>query len=80
MVMAWRLQLAAGGLAGVLTWASVYPLDIVKTKLQIQATSAAVKAGDVYSGVWDCLRKTYQEGGSRALTRGLMATLIRGAK
>lgn len=29
--------LVAGGLAGVITWASIFPLDVIKTRLQTQA-------------------------------------------
>lgn len=29
--------LLCGGLAGVVTWASIFPLDVVKTRVQIQA-------------------------------------------
>src|SRR4051794_27437305 len=29
--------LLCGGLAGVITWASIFPLDVVKTRVQTQA-------------------------------------------
>ena len=31
----WKL-LFAGGLAGVMSWASIYPLDVIKSRLQVQ--------------------------------------------
>lgn len=31
--------LLCGGLAGVVTWASIYPLDVIKTRVQTQVSS-----------------------------------------
>ncbi len=31
--------LLCGGLAGVVTWASIFPLDVIKTRVQVQALS-----------------------------------------
>ena len=36
---AWE-TLVAGGIAGVVTWVSIYPLDVVKTRLQTQSVEA----------------------------------------
>ncbi|OAP58528.1 hypothetical protein AYL99_07618 [Fonsecaea erecta] len=33
--------LVSGGIAGVVTWVSIYPLDIIKTRLQTQPSSTA---------------------------------------
>jgi len=33
--------LISGGIAGVVTWVSIYPLDVIKTRLQTQSTSAS---------------------------------------
>jgi solute carrier family 25 carnitine/acylcarnitine transporter 20/29 len=45
--MAGAKVLLAGGLAGIVTWASIFPLDVIKTRVQTQpfafpATEAAV--------------------------------------
>lgn len=41
-----------GSLSGVTSWALIYPLDVVKTKIQQRAL-----AGDRYRGVWEtCYR------------------------
>ena len=33
--------LLCGGLAGVITWASIFPLDVIKTRVQTQALHSA---------------------------------------
>ncbi|KAF7294850.1 hypothetical protein MIND_01022900 [Mycena indigotica] len=41
-----------GSLSGVTSWALIYPLDVVKTKVQQRAL-----AGERYRGVWETLRR-----------------------
>jgi len=41
-----------GSLSGVTSWALIYPLDVVKTKVQQRAL-----AGDRYRGVWETLHR-----------------------
>lgn len=62
----------AGGLAGVAFWGSVYPLDVVKTKIQ---TDSDVRPR--YNGIVDCARQTVKEGGVGALYRGVGPCLAR---
>ncbi|XAR67720.1 hypothetical protein NMG60_11002597 [Bertholletia excelsa] len=63
----------AGGLAGVSSWVSCYPLDFVKTRLQAQTQSSRVK----YRGIVDCLCKSAREEGYGVLWRGLGTTVSR---
>lgn len=65
-------MLVAGGLAGVTSWFSCYPLDVVKTRLQAQ-TKSSMK----YNGIIDCFRKSVNEDGYRILWRGLGTTVSR---
>jgi len=68
-------ELFAGGLAGVVSWGSIVPLDVVKTRLQ---TDACLPVGlREYSGIGDCFQKTFQEEGIRGLTRGTFPLLLR---
>eukprot|EP00055_Hartaetosiga_balthica_P009620 m.38739 g.38739 ORF g.38739 m.38739 type:complete len:301 (-) comp6816_c0_seq3:1427-2329(-) len=62
----------AGGVAGVLAWAIVYPFDVIKTRLQSQCLKSPE-----YNGIVDCYRKMVAQHGYRSLFRGLAATLIR---
>ena len=75
--------LLCGGIAGCATWASIYPLDVVKTLVQVQAslTAAPVPLGAVYArpalGAWACAKKAYLEGGVPAFWGGIWVCLGR---
>ena len=66
--------LLAGGMAGTLSWAVTFPVDIIKSQLQADGMSPGQRR---YKGVWDCARQGYREEGIRFYTRGLTSTLIR---
>jgi solute carrier family 25 carnitine/acylcarnitine transporter 20/29 len=70
-------QLIAGGIAGMLSWFPLYPVDVVKSRLQSQAFA---KTGQelLYNGSIDCFRKSLKAEGWSVFTRGLGATMIRG--
>ncbi|KAJ7962995.1 Mitochondrial carrier protein [Quillaja saponaria] len=68
-----RTMLVAGGLAGVASWVCCYPLDVIKTRLQAQTPSSAVK----YNGIIDCLRKSIIQEGYSVLWRGLGTAVAR---
>lgn len=65
-----RTMLIAGGLAGVASWISCYPLDVIKTRLQAQSSTK-------YSGIIDCFRQSVKEEGYRVLWRGLGTAVTR---
>ncbi|CAJ1951169.1 unnamed protein product [Sphenostylis stenocarpa] len=65
-------MLVAGGLAGVASWISCYPFDVVKTRLQSQ-TPSSLK----YKGIIDCFKKSVHEEGYSVLWRGLGTTVTR---
>ncbi|KAL5975883.1 hypothetical protein ACLOJK_020211 [Asimina triloba] len=65
-------MLVAGGLAGVASWVSCYPVDVVKTRLQGQRPCVPR-----YEGIVDCFRKSVREEGHGVLWRGLGLTLVR---
>lgn len=46
--------LIAGGLAGCLSWLSIFPLDVIKSRMQ--------STPQLYSSTWDCVQKIYAEG------------------
>ncbi|PSC73209.1 mitochondrial arginine transporter BAC2 [Micractinium conductrix] len=63
---------AAGGLAGATSWLSVYPFDVIKTRMQAAAASLSP-----YKGWLDCARQSYAAEGGAVFFRGLSTTLGR---
>ena len=61
--------LAAGGVAGSLSWSAIYPLDVVKSRLQAHP--------DRYRGMVDCFTRSCRAEGYGFLVRGLTATVMR---
>ncbi|KFY11140.1 hypothetical protein V492_04638 [Pseudogymnoascus sp. VKM F-4246] len=81
-------SLLCGGIAGVVTWASVFPLDVIKTRVQTQAlpaaertpllgaaSAAAVKQGRM--GAIETARRIYREEGASVFFRGLGVCSVR---
>ncbi|AAW42258.1 mitochondrial inner membrane protein, putative [Cryptococcus deneoformans JEC21] len=64
-----------GGIAGGLGAYAVYPIDLVKTRLQNQRSTVV---GEVlYRNAFDCVKKVYtNEGGIRAFYRGVLPQLV----
>lgn len=68
--------LNAGGIAGILSWLSTYPADIVKSR--IQSLPVYPHPGwDKYTGIIDCAVKSYRSEGGRVFFRGLGVCLTR---
>ncbi|KAI1733589.1 mitochondrial carrier [Xylaria scruposa] len=67
--------LLCGGIAGVVTWASIYPLDVVKTRVQRQVSlnpaTEPLLGTAKRKGAMQIARNTYREEGARAFFRGL---------
>uniref|UniRef100_A0A6B2LC97 Uncharacterized protein n=1 Tax=Arcella intermedia TaxID=1963864 RepID=A0A6B2LC97_9EUKA len=63
----------AGAVAGIAEILCMYPLDMVKTRLQLQRTAADNVR--VYNGVVDCFRKIIQQEGFLQLYRGIVAPI-----
>jgi solute carrier family 25 carnitine/acylcarnitine transporter 20/29 len=73
--------LLCGGIAGVVTWASIFPLDVIKTRVQGQVYSAAISdsaatpllgaSAPKRKGAVQIAKEAYREGGSRVFFRGL---------
>lgn len=85
--------LLCGGLAGIVTWASIFPLDVIKTRVQAQVLGApstgtiAVVTGESSPllrnpapkrlGAIEVARDAYREGGLRVFFRGLAVCSLR---
>lgn len=64
----------AGAFSGILTTSVMAPGERIKCLLQIQQGSGSQK----YSGMTDCAKQLYREGGIRSIYKGSIATLLRG--
>ncbi|EDW37501.1 GL21377 [Drosophila persimilis] len=73
-------QVLAGGSAGFLEVCIMQPLDVVKTRIQIQATpavSAVTAVTEVhYNGVFDCFSKMYRQEGISSYWKGIMPPIL----
>jgi len=65
--------LAAGGLAGVLSWVFTYPQDVIKSRLQADGFGKQRK----YFGASHCTKAGLEAEGTNFLVRGLNSTIIR---
>lgn len=66
---------AAGAFSGIFTATIMAPGERIKCLLQIQQGGPKK-----YSGMVDCAKQLYREGGIRSIYKGLCATLLRGKK
>ncbi|KAF2853770.1 mitochondrial carrier protein-like protein [Plenodomus tracheiphilus IPT5] len=79
-----------GGLAGVITWASIFPLDVVKTRVQTQILSREMGGlGEQHSllrgeappkkrlSSWDIAKHAYRTEGADVFFRGLGICSVR---
>lgn len=81
--------LLCGGFAGVVTWVSIFPLDVIKTRVQAQVYGSGIQAVVVGErtplvglsakrmGAVEIAKETYREGGMRVLFRGLTVCSVR---
>uniref|UniRef100_A0A182N6Y8 Mitochondrial 2-oxodicarboxylate carrier n=1 Tax=Anopheles dirus TaxID=7168 RepID=A0A182N6Y8_9DIPT len=72
------MQVGAGGSAGFVEVCIMHPLDLVKTRLQLQASPAAgaAKSTTYYNGVFDCIRKMAQSEGVFSLYKGILPPVL----
>lgn len=66
-------MLFAGGMAGCISWVIVYPVDVIKSRVQVDGMNGFPK----YKNSWDCFQKSIASEGYAFLGRGLIPTLIR---
>lgn len=64
--------MAAGGVAGVLSWAVVVPFDVIKSRIQADS-----KSSPVYKGMIDCILQTYRKEGITVFFRGFWMIAFR---
>ncbi|XP_060684481.1 mitochondrial basic amino acids transporter [Hemiscyllium ocellatum] len=65
--------LFAGGMSGIASWISTYPIDVIKSRMQADGVGGI----NQYSGIMDCIRQSYQKEGWQVFAKGLTSTLLR---
>uniref|UniRef100_W5MYN3 Solute carrier family 25 member 13 n=1 Tax=Lepisosteus oculatus TaxID=7918 RepID=W5MYN3_LEPOC len=71
---AYRFSL--GSVAGAVGATAVYPIDLVKTRMQNQRTSGSFVGELMYKNSFDCFRKVLRYEGCFGLYRGLLPQLL----
>ncbi|KAH8411468.1 hypothetical protein KR215_005048 [Drosophila sulfurigaster] len=71
-------QVMAGGSAGFLEVCLMQPLDVVKTRMQLQCTpaAAALSSEATYNGVIDCFVKMHRQEGVLSFWKGLLPPIL----
>lgn len=69
-----RYTFMAGAIAGVSEILVMYPLDVVKTRVQLQTGTGG--GADSYNGMLDCFRKIIRNEGFSRLYRGITAPIL----
>lgn len=67
------IQLGCGTISGALGATCVYPLQVIRTRLQAQRSNAT----DAYKGMSDVFRRTLQNEGLRGFYKGLFPNLLK---
>ena len=62
------MLLFAGGTAGAVSWLVIYPLDVIKSRIQ---------AGNNYNSMRQCVKHSLSEEGVGVFVRGVAPTLVR---
>ncbi|KAI0386299.1 mitochondrial 2-oxodicarboxylate carrier 1 [Hypomontagnella monticulosa] len=65
---------AAGAVAGISEILTMYPLDVVKTRVQLQTGKGT--GADAYTGMLDCFQKIVRNEGFSRLYRGITAPIL----
>lgn len=72
------MQIGAGGSAGFVEVCIMHPLDLIKTRLQIQTKKPVSTAYDPhhYNGIVDCMKKMYKHEGLFSFWKGIIPPIL----
>lgn len=71
------MQIGAGGSAGFVEVCIMHPLDLVKTRFQIQNNKVNVPGDpNYYTGIADCMKKMYKNEGFFAFWKGVLPPVL----
>lgn len=66
--------LTAGGVAGTVYWITIFPIDVIKSNMQIDHSDWSKRQ---FKGFLDAVTKIYRQRGIKAFYKGLTPCLIR---
>ncbi|KAL6430586.1 hypothetical protein ACFW04_006882 [Cataglyphis niger] len=69
------IQICAGGSAGFIEVCIMHPMDLVKTRFQLQVKTAKLDPL-YYTGIYDCMTKMYKTEGLSAFWKGILPPII----
>lgn len=69
------IQIGAGGSAGFVEVCIMHPMDLVKTRFQLQVKPTALDP-TYYTGIIDCMKKMYISEGLGAYWKGIIPPII----
>ncbi|KAF5282135.1 hypothetical protein FQR65_LT02832 [Abscondita terminalis] len=72
------IQIGSGGSAGFVEVCIMHPLDLIKTRLQIQSGRVIGSTSDPhrYSGIMDCIKKMYRHEGITSFWKGIIPPIM----
>lgn len=71
------MQIGAGGSAGFVEVCIMHPLDLIKTRLQLQTSKVGSRADpNYYYGVVDCMKKMYKHEGLFSFWKGILPPIL----
>ncbi|XP_045480196.1 mitochondrial 2-oxodicarboxylate carrier-like [Harmonia axyridis] len=70
------IQIGSGGTAGFVEVCIMHPLDLVKTRLQLQNKNLMKADPQFYNGVVDCLLKMYKNEGLGSFWKGIIPPIL----
>ncbi|XP_045480666.1 mitochondrial 2-oxodicarboxylate carrier-like [Harmonia axyridis] len=70
------ISLSAGASAGFVEVCLMHPLDLVKTRLQLQAKQETANKSDYYTGIADCMKKIYKNEGILSFWKGILPPIL----
>ncbi|XP_044749217.1 mitochondrial 2-oxodicarboxylate carrier-like [Coccinella septempunctata] len=70
------ISLFSGASAGFVEVCIMHPLDLVKTRLQLQSASKSSTKSEYYTGITDCMRKMYKNEGILSFWKGILPPIV----
>lgn len=66
----------SGARAGFVEVCVMHPLDLVKTRLQLQIKKESNRKSDYYTGIGDCMKKMYKNEGFLSFWKGILPPIL----